>query len=151
MLKIKRLEKENLSIGALAEKTDVHLETIRYYERIGLMPAAPRSQSNHRLYGMMHVKRLAFIRRSRELGFTLDQVRALLALTEKHNRSCAEAKQLGLRHLTEIHTKLADLKRMERVLKHMVEQCADGSLPDCPLIEALFQVAPKPMKNARVQ
>lgn len=151
MLKINRLEKDDLSIGALAEKTGVHLETIRYYERIGLMPEAPRSQANHRLYGMAHVKRLTFIRRGRELGFTLDQIQALLALAEDRTRSCGEARQLGRQHLSEIHTKLVDLKRMERVLKRMVEQCADGSLPDCPLIEALFHIAPKPMKSARVQ
>lgn len=151
MLKIKRLGKEDLSIGALAEKTGVHLETIRYYERIGLMLAAPRSQANHRLYGMVHVKRLAFIRRSRELGFTLDQIQALLALAEDRTRSCGEARQLGRQHLSEIHTKLVDLKRMERVLKRMVEQCADGNLPDCPLIEALFDVPTKPAKSARVQ
>jgi MerR family transcriptional regulator, mercuric resistance operon regulatory protein len=130
-----------LSIGGLAEASGVHLETIRYYERIGLIPEPPRTGGGHRVYGEAHLGRLVFVRRARELGFTLDQVRSLLALADDRDRSCAEARDIGAARLAETRAKIADLRRMERVLNEMVARCADGTLPNCPLIETLSRGA----------
>lgn len=138
-----------LTIGRLAKVAGVHLETIRYYERIGLLPPPPRTAGGHRDYRAEHVKRLTFVRRGRELGFTLDQVRALLALAEDRGRSCAEARRLGLAHLADVRTKISDLRRLERVLNQMVARCADGTLPECPLIEALSDALPMAASQAR--
>ena len=131
-----------LTMGQLAEASGVNLETIRYYERIGVLPPPPRSAGGHRRFGGEHLRRLTFVRRSRELGFTLNEVRALLGLADARNGSCAKARRLGLGHLADIRGKIADLRRMERVLKEMVARCADGTLPDCPLIEALGRDLP---------
>lgn len=128
-----------VTIGDLAARTGVNIETIRYYERVGVLPAASRSAGGYRVYDDDAMKRLAFVRRSRDLGFTLDEVRALLKLAANRSRSCARVRDLAAAHLGSVQAKLVDLKRMERVLKSMVASCADGTLPDCPLIEALFQ------------
>ena len=128
-----------LTIGTLSERTGCHIETIRYYERIGLMPRAARSDGGHRLYGNDHVKRLGFIRRSRELGFTLDQVRTLLGLVDGRRYTCAQVKRITVEHLGEIHRKVADLRKIERVLKDMAAQCEGGAVPKCAVIDALFR------------
>jgi len=126
-----------IAIGALSARTRCNVETIRYYERVGLLPAPARSAGGYRLYEESHAGRLAFIRRARALGFTLDQVRALLRLAGTGDGSCGEARDLAAAHLSEIRAKIADLRSMERVLKQTIAQCADGSRPDCPLIESL--------------
>ena len=128
-----------LAIGALSRRTRVKIETVRYYERIGLLPPPARSEGGHRLYGGGHLMRLNFVRRARDLGFTLDEVRALLALAEKRDRPCAEASEVASGHLSDVRTKIADLRAMERALVAMVARCAEGSTPECPLIEALFE------------
>ena len=128
-----------LTIGKAAAQTGVNLETVRYYERAGLLPPPPRSAGGHRQYGEEHVKRLTFIRRGRELGFTLDEIRALLRLAEERDQPCAEARDVAVGHLNDIRTKIADLRSMEKVLEEMIKGCADGTLPECPLIEALFR------------
>jgi len=130
---------EDLTIGALAARTGVNIETIRYYERIGLLRAPARSRGGHRLYDGDDLKRLNFIRRSRDLGFRLTEVRALLGLADQRSRSCVKVRDLAAGHLEDVRAKLADLKRLERILGEMVARCADGSLPDCPLIDALFR------------
>src|SRR5262245_3034842 len=126
-----------LTIGTLSERTGCNIETIRYYERIGLMPRTARSDGGHRLYGEDHMKRLGFIRRSRELGFTLDQVRTLLGLVDGRRYTCAQVKRITVEHLGEIHRKVADLRRIERVLKDMAAQCDGGAVPKCAVIDAL--------------
>ncbi len=128
----------NLTIGALSKRTGCHIETIRYYERIGLLPAPPRSVGGYRLYGREHLKRLTFIRRSRELGFTLDEVRGLLALVEG-GYTCAEVKAVTLGHLSEVRRKMADLRKLERVLREMAAQCDGGLVPECPVMDALLK------------
>ena len=128
-----------MTIGPLSEKTGCNIETIRYYERIGIMPKPPRTAGGHRLYREDHLKRLTFIRRSRELGFTLDQVRNLLLLVDGDNFTCDEVKTMTLEHTDNVHRKINDLKKLERVLKDMVSQCDRGDVPDCPVIDALFQ------------
>jgi len=128
----------DLSIGDLSKRTGCKIETIRYYERIGLMPEPPRGAGGHRLFREDDLKRLGFIRRSRELGFTLDEIRALLAMVDGGVVTCAEVKALTLDHLGTVRRKIADLKRMERVLRDMAERCAGGDRPDCPIIHALY-------------
>ncbi len=127
------------TIGALSKGTSCHIETIRYYERIGLMPKPPRSPGGHRLYEEDHLRRLTFIRRSRELGFTLEEVRGLLRLVDGGSYTCAEVKALTLDHAAEVRRKVADLRRLERVLKEMAAECDGGEVPECPIIDALYQ------------
>ena len=132
-------EVPRLLIGGLAARTGCNIETIRYYERIGLIPAPPRSEGGHRLYGVEHLKRLTFIRRSRELGFTLKEVRGLLALVDRGDYTCAEVRDLTQAHLDAVRRRVRDLKTLEKVLDDMVAECDGGAVPDCPVVEALFQ------------
>lgn len=125
-----------IQIGELSRRTGCNIETIRYYERIGLMPAPPR-RGRYRSYGADDVGRLGFVRRARELGFTLDEVRALLGLAVGGHASCAEVRNLAASHLKDVRARIADLKRMERVLADSVRACDAGQDPGCPLIEAL--------------
>ncbi len=128
---------ERFSIGALSKRTGVIIETIRYYERIGILPKPPRTEGGHRVYDQHHLKRLTFIRRSRELGFSLEDVRALLNLVDGGDYTCAEVKSITLDHANTIRRKVADLRRMERVLKDMASQCDGGDVPECPIVETL--------------
>ncbi len=128
-----------LTIGKMSKRTGCNIETIRYYERIGIMPTPPRTAGGHRLYGQDHVKRLTFIRRGRELGFKLEEIRVLLRLVDGDDYTCGEVKSLTLDHAREVRRKIADLKKMERVLTKMAAECEGGEVPDCPIIEALFQ------------
>ena len=125
-------------IGELSRHTGCNIETIRYYERIGLLPPPPRTEGGHRLYADEHLKRLTFIRRSRELGFTLREVRGLLELVDGGDFTCEEVRVLTLEHLGEVRQKVADLRKLERVLKTMAAQCSGGNVPECPIVEALY-------------
>jgi MerR family transcriptional regulator, mercuric resistance operon regulatory protein len=125
------------TIGTLSEGTGVNIETIRYYERIGLLPAPPRSAGRHRLYGEQHRQRLIFIRRARELGFSLEEVRVLLGLGGSHDLTCAEVRALTNLHLAAIRQKLRDLKRLESTLSNLSSQCTGKTVPECPILEAL--------------
>ena len=102
------------------------------------MPAPARSEGGHRLYGRGHLLRLNFVRRARELGFTLNEIRDLLELAEQRDLPCAEARVVAAAHLGDVRSKLAALRKMEKVLVDMVARCADGATPDCPILEALF-------------
>jgi MerR family mercuric resistance operon transcriptional regulator len=126
-----------LQIGQLSSQTGCNIETIRYYERIGLMPEPPR-RGRYRLYEPADVNRLGFIRRARELGFTLHEVRALLALAVGGLGSCHDARVLAASHLEDVRARVADLRRMERVLVDLVRNCEAGNDAACPLIESLF-------------
>lgn len=126
----------DLGIGELSRRASVNIETIRYYEKIGLLPLPPRSEGGHRLYAEAHLKRLAFIRRSRELGFTLDEIRNLLGLVEG-GYTCGDVKEAALRHLKDIRSKIADLRRMERTLSGTAARCEGGQAPECPIIDVL--------------
>lgn len=124
-------------IGALSARTGVNIETIRYYERIGVMPAPPRTEGRQRVYDEDHLKRLTFIRRGRELGFTLDQVRDLLGLVRGHGLTCAEVKAMTVGHVVDIRRKVKDLKRLARVLNELAARCHGKEVPDCPILDAL--------------
>jgi MerR family mercuric resistance operon transcriptional regulator len=124
-------------IGELSRLTGVNIETIRYYERVGVMPKPSRSDGGHRFYDNEHMKRLAFVKRSRELGFGLDDIRELLGLVDGGSFTCAEVHTITTSHLDDVKRKIADLRRMERVLKSMAAECSQGDLPDCPIIDTL--------------
>ena len=127
-----------LSIGELSRLTGVNIETIRYYERINMMPHPPRTASGRRVYGEVETRTLSFIRRARELGFTLDEIRALLALSAEQGKEvCADVRHLAANHLGDVRSKIADLRAMERVLADAVRRCGEGGSARCPLIDAL--------------
>lgn len=126
------------SRGALARSVGVNSETIRYYESISLMPEPGRTTGGHRLYGQTHRKRLCFIKRCRELGFRLEEIKALLVLVDGGDYTCAEIRGRTAAHLADIEEKLRDLRRMQRTLKAMIARCDEGSIPDCPIVDALF-------------
>jgi MerR family transcriptional regulator, mercuric resistance operon regulatory protein len=129
---------QDVTIGALSRQANVPIETVRYYERSGLMPKPPRSGGGHRLYSRDHLKRLVFIRRGRELGFSLKELRALLGLVDGGNYTCGEVKALSDRHLVDVRQKIADLRRLEKTLKEISSQCKEEAVPECPIIEGLF-------------
>jgi len=129
-----------LTIGDLGKATGTKAETIRYYERIGLLPKPPRTSGNYRDYGQAELGRLSFIRRSRDLGFSLDQVRALLKLADDRNCDCAGIDQIAKAHLLEVDRKLADLAALRRELKGVIGSCDGGTVADCRIIEALGPV-----------
>src|SRR5262245_4912810 len=128
-----------IAIGGLSKQTGTNIETIRYYERVGLLPAPARSAGGYRLYGTDHLKRLHFIRRARALGFSIGEVRTLLRLADERKRPCAEVRVVADAHLKDVRAKIADLRRMERVLKATVAKCASGQRTHCPVIEALYR------------
>jgi DNA-binding transcriptional MerR regulator len=129
---------KRLTIGKLAEETGVKVVTIRYYEQIGLMPVAPRTDGNYRTYSLEHRRRLHFIRPCRDLGFTLDQIRDLLRLSSEKTHACAEVDRIAEQHRRTVEEKLADLTRLARELRRLSACCrGKGIIADCRIIEAL--------------
>lgn len=128
----------SLTIGGLSKRSGCNIETIRYYERVGLLPPPPRSPGGHRLYEQAHVQRLTFVRRSRDLGFSLQDIRGLLALVDGDTVTCGEVRAVTLEHTRSIRRKIADLRQMERALRDIAAQCEGADSPDCPIIESLF-------------
>ena len=127
----------SLSIGALSQQTGVHIETIRYYERVKMLAAPPRTEGGRRVYSQSYRRTLGFIRRARDLGFSLDEIRALLDLDGSGRASCAEVREIASHHLVNVRAKLADLARLETVLSEKVGQCAANITPVCPLLGLL--------------
>ena len=128
---------EGIPIGELSRLTDVNIETIRYYEKIKMLPVPLRTEGGHRVYGPKETRTLAFIRRGRELGFTLDEIRALLNLGGPENASCAEVRKIAKHHLDDIRAKLKDLAKLERLLAKTIARCSGKSVPDCPILNIL--------------
>jgi MerR family mercuric resistance operon transcriptional regulator len=128
----------DISRGALSKKTGVNSETIRYYEKINLIPAPARTANGYRVYDVAHLKRLSFIKRCRELGFTLKEIAVLLALVDGEGYTCAEVLDLTITHLRDVEDKIRDLRKMQRTLKQMVSECDGELVPDCPIIDSLF-------------
>ena len=136
--------KGRLSIGDVAKATGVKVVTIRYYEKIGLLPVPSRTDGNYRAYNQEHLRGLRFIRRCRDLGFTLEQVRDLLRLASQKNEECSEVDRITMRHLADIEAKVSDLSRLSAELRRISECCrGDGLIADCRIIEALSP-APTP-------
>jgi len=125
-------------IGEASRRAGVNIETIRYYERIGILQKPARSRGGRRHFTGEQVRRLAFIKRSRALGFSLSEVRTMLRLVDGEEISCSDVRTVALRHLGDVQRKIADLLRVERVLADIAAKCADNAMPDCPIIEALF-------------
>ena len=128
-----------LTRGELSKVTGCHIETIRYYEKAGLLPDPPRTAAGYRIYAAVHVRRLRFIQRARELGFTTGDVRGLLGLEDGTVPSCAEVKTLTDRHVALVRAKIVDLRRIESVLAKTAAQCSGEDVPICPVLESLAE------------
>ena len=128
---------DTFGIGELARATSTKVETIRWYERIGLLDAPARTRGNYRTYGRSHLERLSFVRRARDLGFSLDHVRELLRLSDQQDRPCEEIDLIARGHLAEIERKVADLTAFGRELRQIIGQCRHGTVAECRIIEAL--------------
>ena len=126
-----------VTIGKVAAITGCHIETIRFYEKEALLPHPDRSEGGHRLYSTQLIERLVFIRRSRELGFSMDEIRQLLSLVDGEQVSCQRVQQIADEHLRDVRAKITDLKKMERSLDDLSNQCSGDDVPDCPIIEVL--------------
>jgi DNA-binding transcriptional MerR regulator len=141
----------NFKIGALAEQTGTNAPTIRYYEEIGLLRPADRQSGGQRVYGDADVRRLTFIRRCRGFGFSIEQVRSLVALVEDPNTSCMHARDLANEHLAAVRAKLSELRALERTIASFVatcdSSCAGGSGPDCVILDDLSRAPSR--TNAR--
>ena len=143
------MPREHFSIGDLARTTSTKVETIRYYERIGLLPAPARTSGNYRAYTAEHLNRLSFIRRSRELGFTLDQVRALLDLADQREHSCEAVDAIAGEHLLEVERKIADLSALRQELRQLLSSCGHGTVAECRIIETLSPRQSPPSASTR--
>jgi MerR family mercuric resistance operon transcriptional regulator len=135
---MKNREKK-FTIGILSGLTHCKVETIRYYEKIEVFPKPPRTEGGHRIYSENHLKRLVFIRRSRDLGFSLEEIRALLRLVDGGDNTCGQVKEITLHHLGDILRKIVDLKKLEKILADISSQCEGGVVPECPILDALFE------------
>lgn len=128
---------DGLPIGGLSKLTGVNIETIRYYERIKMLPLPPRTTGGRRVYDPTHLRILTFIRRSRELGFSLDEIRALIRLGGLEKASCRQVREIAAHHLDDIRAKITDLRKLERLLAKTVAQCTGTTAPDCPVLDIL--------------
>lgn len=124
--------------AALARATGCNLETIRYYETVGVMPDPPRDPNGYRSYGEDHVRRLRFVMRARDLGFSLEEIRGLLSLVDSRSQTCAEVANVAAAHLNDVRDKIADLQRIEKALSDAVAKCSGTDVPDCPVLDALL-------------
>ena len=126
-----------IAIGKVSEVTGVKVPTIRYYEQIGLLPAAQRTEGNRRTYDLQDTERLTFIRHSRELGFDIDEIRTLLSLQDRPDQSCEDADAIAKSHLAEVKEKIASLTALQHELERMVVGCSHGRVETCRVIEIL--------------
>lgn len=134
-----------MKIGELGLATGTKVETVRYYEKIGLLPPPGRTAGNYRAYSSDHLARLSFIRRARDLGFTLEAVRELLTFSDDKAQSCEAVDFIARAHLTEIDCKIADLQALRSELARVLGSCSNGTVADCKIIESL---APRGMSAA---
>lgn len=127
-----------LGIGELSRQTGVGIETIRYFEKIGMMPVPGRSEGGNRRYNTDHLQRLFFINRCRQIGFSQKEIKALLSMVDDKGVTCAEVHNITTEHIADIRKKIRDLTKLEKVLTKMANECSRGDIPDCPIIETLF-------------
>ncbi|MFG1423146.1 MerR family transcriptional regulator [Roseixanthobacter liquoris] len=128
---------KDVSIGAAAKASGVKVPTIRFYEQIGLLPSPPRTDGNRRLYGVSDLRRLAFIRHARELGFEIGAIRTLLVLQDYPDQSCETADKIARARLAEVEARIVSLVALQRELQRMIEGCAHGKVGECRVIEIL--------------
>ncbi|TFL19464.1 MerR family transcriptional regulator [Jannaschia formosa] len=126
-----------LAIGTLAKRTGTKVQTIRYYEQIGLLPEPGRTEGGQRRYGDTDLDRLAFIRHARQLGFTLEATRELLDLSDNPDRSCAEVDVIAHRQLKEVEVRISRLEALRKELKRMLRECSRDTVSDCRVLEVL--------------
>ena len=127
----------SLTRGDLARATGCNIETIRYYEKTGLLPDPPRSAAGYRIYSAAHATRLRFILRARKLGFSMEDIRGLMGLDDGAAPTCAEVKERTERHLADVRAKIADLRRIESVLAATASRCSGAEVPNCPVLDAI--------------
>lgn len=137
MTAITNARSKEFSIGELSRATGVNVVTIRYYERVEMLAAPPRTEGGRRVYGKSHQRALAFIRRARELGFTLNEIRALLGLDAPGHATCAEVKAIASEHLENVRARLVDLARLEAILSGAIAKCTGDAAPACPVLDIL--------------
>ncbi len=125
------------SIGHAAKASGVSIKMIRHYEAVGLLPRAPRSFGNYRLYGEQDVHTLRFIRRARALGFSMEEIKELVGLWQNKSRSSAAVKRIAGKHLEALQQKIAEMKSMATTLGHLMHHCHGDHRPDCPILEDL--------------
>ena len=128
-----------LTISELAKNAGVNIETIRYYERLGLISEPPRTESGYRIFSPEVIQRIKFIKRSQDLGFSLSEINKLLTLTESEGFSCWEVRQFASQKLEEIELKIRDLQNIKSVLQDLSSKCSEGSINGCPIIERLLE------------
>ncbi len=133
------IDRRGYAIGQMSRETGVNIETIRYYERIGIMPKPDRTAGGNRQYNWDQLKRLNFVRRARGLGFSLAEVRGLLEMADRKDFTCNEVHGLTVEHLASVREKIVDLKKLEKALVEMVAECSQGDVPGCPILETLFE------------
>ncbi|AGI67432.1 mercuric resistance operon regulatory protein MerR [Octadecabacter antarcticus 307] len=126
-------------IGEMSKRTGVNIETIRYYERIKIMPQPDRTEGGNRQYNHDQLKRLSFIKTSRELGFSIDEIRALLEMVDRQDFTCGEVHGLTIGHLASMCEKIKGLRKLEKALVGMAAECSQGDVPECPILETLFE------------
>jgi len=128
------------TIGQLAKQAKCKVETVHYYEKSGLMPEPPRTEGGHRIYALSHIKRLNFIRRCRELGFSIKKIKELLKFIDEPNHYCGEIKAMAMLQAREVQQKIDDLQRLKITLNDMMIKCKGGdySIDDCPIFDALY-------------
>jgi MerR family mercuric resistance operon transcriptional regulator len=126
-------------IGEMSKLTGVNIETIRYYERIQIMPKPDRTTGGNRQYNHDQLKRLSFIKTSRELGFSIGEIRDLLEMVDWQDFTCGEVHGLTIGHLDSVREKIKGLRKLEKVLVGMAAECSQGDVPDCPILETLFE------------
>lgn len=129
--------KKTYSIGQLAKNCDCKVQTLRYYEEIELIPKPARNQGNQRIYSETHRKRISFIRHSRQLGFSLDQIRQILNLTDDPDQPCDAVNSIAKEHLDEVTYKITRLQEMQKELERMVNECSAERVADCRIVEVL--------------
>ena len=140
---------KHFTIGKLANQAGVGIDTVRFYERRGLLPKPQRTASGYRLYDEASISRIRFVRRAKQLGFTLDEIEILLQLQDKGGRK-SEVKSITTRKLAQIDAKIADLSRMREVLTVLASECSgQGSIASCPIIEAIAEDLTKDMTDAQ--
>ncbi|SEK56110.1 transcriptional regulator, MerR family [Colwellia chukchiensis] len=134
------MNSQKYSIGQLAKASGCKVETVHYYEKIGLMPEPSRTVGGHRVYALSHIKRLNFIRRSRDLGFKIEQIKDLLKFIDEPDHYCGEVKAMAMQQARVVQEKIDDLQRLQLALNEMVNQCkgSNYSIDDCPIVDALF-------------
>lgn len=138
-----------MRIGEVAAVSGCHLETIRYYERVGLLPQPPRTTGGYRVYGPHDVDRVRFVTRGRDLGFSLVEIRGLLLLSESADLSCLEVDQLARQHLLDIEARLGDLRRMASELRRVIHDCSGGERGQCTILATLREPTIRARRSAQ--